>query len=119
MKKETKRKIGFGATIIVSIIVLIILIPSVDEALQYDNETWYCETTYCSKYNLEEFDSCVDIGLEGCGLFCSNHYHLCDGNKIIKKCIEYDKKEIGEGFIYRYYGNLECSDIRDTGGTGK
>ena len=88
------------------IAIIIMLINPFSKSLDtYTDKTCYEQT--CKKYNLEEFDKCIDIGYEDCGILCNNHYWLCDGEKISKRCIDYGWVETNRTIIS--YG-MKCEE---------
>lgn len=73
--------------IVIRIITFIIVIIVLIEIYNYPKD-YQCYQYECTETNLEDFNKCVDIGYEGCGFLCYNHYYLCDGIKVVEKCLK-------------------------------
>ncbi len=76
------------------------MINPVTEVFTIDNETDLCYETYCSRMTLDEFDNCIDLGVESVGFLSSEHYYLCDGVKVTNTCTERSERRVYEGTIF-------------------
>ncbi len=106
-----KRKLfsGIFAAVVV-IIVMLLMIPPFLEKVDTTTDK-VCYETYCSKTTLDEFNKCIDLGIESVGFLSSEHFWLCDGIKVTSKCLERseivtERKYIGLG--------MRCEELNDT-----
>lgn len=63
------------------------LIGTVNEMMEHKE---YC-TLDCLTDTLDNFEECIDLGIENIGFLSQEHYYLCDGIKITNTCIEWEK----------------------------
>lgn len=79
--------------------IMFLMITPIDESLDTTtNKT--CYETYCSKTTLDEFDKCIDLGIESVGFLSSEHYWLCDGFKVTSKCLERSERITDKEYIF-------------------
>ena len=84
--------------IIIVIGVIFFMITPMNKVLDTTtNKT--CYDTYCSKTTLDEFDKCIDLGIESTGFLSSEHYWLCDGYKVTSKCLERSERVTDKEYI--------------------
>jgi len=97
---------------IMMILVLVLMVKPFIEKISYNKETEYCEVPYCSKTTLDQFENCKDIGIENTGFLTTEHFYLCDGQRVTKSCIEYSMKEFdGEMLIGGLGSGMKCTPV--------
>ena len=94
-------KIKFILPCLCLIIGFFMINPAI-EATTVNNETMSCYERYCSRFTLDEFDECIDLGWESVGFLSSEHYYLCDGIKVTNTCTERSERQVYEGSIFSY-----------------
>lgn len=55
---------------------------------------YICYENVCSKTSLDNFNECIDLGVETVGFLASEHYYLCDGIRVTNTCTNYKKEVI-------------------------
>lgn len=91
--------------LIILVIVLAIIVITVHNIWtipQQDN--WDCVENICVKHNLDNFNNCSYLGCESVGFLSTECYHLCDGTKVVKKCLEWEYKPVNENI--KNLGNI-------------
>ena len=44
------------------------------------------------QYNLNQFEKCIDLGIESTGFLSSEHFYFGDGIKITKHCTQWEEQ---------------------------
>ncbi len=71
-------------------ILMFFMIQGIMDNLDPQKEGRTCYQKFCIKYTLDMFEKCIDLGYEDTGFLSSEHYYLCDGNKVTNTCLEYE-----------------------------
>lgn len=99
MKEEKKFKPKSYISLIIVLIVIAFMIPLMINKFKTNQEGYICYESVCSKTTLDQFNSCKDVGQESTGFLSYEHYYICDGNKIVKRCLEYKEVKTNQTFI--------------------
>ncbi len=70
--------------------IVFVLIGEIKDNLDPQKEGRTCYQKFCTKTTLDMFENCIDLGYETVGFMSSEHYYLCDGNKVTDTCLEYE-----------------------------
>lgn len=73
--------------IVASIWLIFQIIPTGNDC-DTRNLTLECLNRTCIEESIDHFDNCIELGKEKIGLLTYEKYHLCDGVKIVNKCLE-------------------------------
>ncbi len=79
--------------IIFLVLLLVVGVLMVTTIFNYPKK-YDCYKTQCIKSTLDNFESCKDIGMENTGFLSSEHFYICDGNKVTKNCLEWGEVEV-------------------------
>ncbi len=90
--------------------VVFMMIPSFRSEFSTQQEGLTCYENICTKTTLDQFESCLDLGIENTGFFSSEHYYLCDGNKVTNNCLEYKKVETNRTYMIP---GMYCEEDRE------
>lgn len=85
--KILTKTFSFLPLILALLIIITLIKPYTQQVDTFTNKT--CYEKVCTKTTLDQFDNCKDGGIEDTGFLSSEHYYICDGNKVVKDCLEY------------------------------